>query len=158
MPVTVEGVLSTEEMLLRLDTTAKKRVRRSLIKKAHRIRDLAERMAPVDEGNLEASIKVRGDEEGRERDELGRFMRTEVEVYVDTDMPVPERPGKVVGDYAFEIHEHLTPMGPKQLGPRSLAKQNGQSEQVGGGYMERAALEVDGEIDHELVDILRDFG
>jgi hypothetical protein len=158
MPTKVQGVINTEEMLLRLDTTVKKRVVKVLVKRAEMIRDTARKMAPVDEGNLEEAIKLRGDAIGRTRDEFGRFQRTEVDVYVDMDQPVPDRPGKTVGDYAYEMHEHLTPMGPLQLGPGSQAKQDGQSEQVGGGFLERAADEVVGAgMEAELMDILRDF-
>jgi len=51
-------------------------------------------------------------------------------------MPIPGRPGKTVGDYAYEMHEHLTPVGPLQLGPLSSAKASGAT--VGGGFLTRA--------------------
>jgi hypothetical protein len=158
MGAKVSGIINTEEMLLRLDSTAKRRVVKVLVKRAEQIRDLARKMAPVDEGNLEEAIKLRGDAVGRTRDEFGRFQRTEVDVYIDMDAPVPERPGHTVGDYAYEMHEHLTPMGPMQLGPASVAKQEGQQEQVGGGFLERAAEEVVAAgMEEELMDILRDI-
>lgn len=157
MPVKIEGVVSAEQLFVRLDTTAKKRVMSVLIKRAYQIRDTARKMAPVDEGNLEAAIKVRGDT-GRERDAFGRFQRSEVDVYIDTDMPVPDRPGHTVGDYAYEIHEHLTPAGTMRLGDKSELKQQTQNEEVGGGFMDRAVEAViDSTLDEELVAILRDF-
>jgi hypothetical protein len=157
MPVKIEGLVSAGQMFIRLDTTAKRRVMNVLIRRAYRIRDTARKMAPEEHGNLEAAIKVRGDG-GRERDAFGRFQRSEVEVYIDTDMEVPERPGHTVGDYAYEIHEHLEPAGLMQLGDRSRLKQETVDVQVGGAFMDRAVeAEIDATIDAELVDILRDF-
>jgi len=157
MGVKVEGVISTGQMLLNLDTTGRKRVLKALYAQALKVRDLARKFAPVDEGNLEKAIKVRPEQLGPVRDELGRFMRQEIEVYVDAEMEVPERPGKTVGDYAYEIHEHLYPYGPWNLGPKSQDKQAGQSEMVGGGYLERAAEQIEFHIDNVLLDILRDL-
>ena len=153
MPAIVSGLIDVEAMLLRVDTTAKKRVTQRLINKAHQIQALAVRMAPVDEANLEAAIKVRPEIAGRQRDEeTGRFVRQEIEVFIDMDMPIPKRPGKTVGDYAYEMHEHLTPMGPKQLGEKSQQKAaaNG-GVQVGGGFLTRAVEQVAGEL-QDLLD------
>ncbi len=155
MPVTVAGLVSVEQMFLRLDMTTKKRAKRKLVEKAYQLRDLARRMAPRDEGNLEEAINVRGDE--NIRDELGRFARVEVEIYIDFDMEVPQRPGKTVGDYAYFIHEHLEPAGPWQLGEESRAKQAGQSELVGGAFMTRAAEVIDATLDEAMLDIFADF-
>lgn len=160
MPLKVSGIIDTEQMLINIDTTAKKRVRAALIRRALSIRDRARKYAPRDVGaaggDLEKAIKVRGDG-ARERDDLGRFTRVEVEVYIDMDQAIPLRPGKVVGDYAYIMHEHLTPYGLLQLGPQSRAKQAGQREQVGGGFLERAAADEDSAIEAELLDILRDL-
>lgn len=156
MPVTYTGIRTTEDMITRLDTTAKKRVKSALIEKANEIRDLAVKMAPRDESNLEQAIKVRG-EAGVLRDEAGRFARAEIEIYIDGSMPVPQRPGKTVGDYAYEIHTHLEPAGPWRLGEESRAKQQGQSETVGGGFMDRAAAAVDGAIDAALLRALQEL-
>lgn len=157
MGVKVEGIISVEQMLLNLDTTGRKRVLKKLYAQALAVRDLARKFAPREFGNLEEAIKVRPDELGVARDAMGRFTRQEIEVYVDADMPVPERPGKTVGDYAYEIHEHLYPYGYWNLGEDSVAKQAGQSEMVGGGYLERAAEEIEDHIDEVLLDILRDL-
>jgi hypothetical protein len=152
MPVTVAGLFSVEEMFMRMDSTAKKRAKNKLVEKAYQLRDLARKMAPRDEGNLESAIQVRGDETGA-RDELGRFTRIEVEIYIDFDMEVPQRPGKTVGDYAYFIHEQLEPVGPWRLGEESQAKQAGQSEQVGGGFMTRAAAAIDATLEEAMLDI-----
>ncbi len=159
MGVKVTGVTSTEEMLLRLDSTARRRVLRELIARGKELRDLAIKMAPIDHGNMEKAIKMRPEEgAGQARDDLGRFTRTEVEIYIDMEMPIPERPGKVIGDYAYEIHEHLEPMGFMRLGPKSQQKQDGNPGfRVGGGFLRRAADEVDKTIDAELARVLDEF-
>lgn len=141
MPITVSGLVEAEALVARVDTTARKRVTSKLYKKAQDIQTLAIKMAPVDVGNLEQSIKIRPENPGRMRDEeTGRFTRQEIEVYIDMDMPVPERPGKTIGDYAYEIHEHLEPSGPKQLGEKSREKSSGA--EVGGGFLTRAMEEL----------------
>ncbi|MPQ56302.1 hypothetical protein [Duganella sp. FT27W] len=153
MPLTYKGIMETGQMLVRVDTTAKRRVKSALVQKAREIQAKAVRMAPRDVSNLEKAIKVRG-EGSMLRDDAGRFTRAEVEIYIDETVPVPERPGKMVGDYAYEIHTHLTPAGTMQLGPKSRAKQDGQTEVVGGGFMERAVAEIDGAIDAALAEAL----
>jgi CO dehydrogenase/acetyl-CoA synthase gamma subunit (corrinoid Fe-S protein) len=159
MAVTVEGIVDTQEIFLRLDMNGKRRVKQSLIEKAYEIRDLARKMAPRDEGFLEDAIKVRGDE-AMARDELGRFARVEVEVYIDMDMDVERNDGRVVkiGDYAYFIHEHLTPAGSWQLGEESQAKQAGQQEVVGGAFMDRAVDAMDKKIDQALAEIVHLLG
>ena len=150
MGVTVQGLIGAEDMLLMLDTTVKRRVVRKLIEKGKELKNLAIRMAPVDDANLEKAIKMRpeGIDGGRERDETGRFIRTEIEIYVDMDMPVPGRPGKTVGDYAYEIHEHLSPMGGLNLGDKSNMKQMSSPDVlVGGGFMTRAAEQIETGLD-----------
>jgi hypothetical protein len=156
MPLKVTGIIDTQTMLLNVDTTAKKRVRAMLIRRAYNIRDMARKMAPVDTGDLEKGIKIAGDVSGA-RDALGRFSRVEVEVYIDMNAPVADRPGKKLGDYAYEMHEHLTPYGRLQLGEKSRAKQGGSDVTVGGGFLERAAEMFEKAIDEELLDIVRDL-
>lgn len=158
MTLVVEGILGVEQMLLNLDTQGRKRVVKSLYAQALKLRDLARKFAPVDDGNLEKAILIHPERlEGAIRDERGRFARQEIEVYIDMEMPVPERPGKTVGDYAYVVHEHVTPYGPKNLGPLSELKQAGQSEIVGGGFLERAAEEIEEQLDDVLLDILHDL-
>lgn len=157
MGVEVVGMLAADEMVATLDVTTKKRIVKKLIVAGHQLMLLARKMAPRDEGNLEEAIQMNPDPDkpGRERDDLGRFARTEVEVYVDMEAPVPERPGKVVGDYAYEVHEHVTPMGEKNLGEKSIEKQLVTPEvEVGGGYMTRAADMVEAGLDALLIEAL----
>lgn len=158
MGVRVEGLFDVQEMLLVLDSSTKKRVVKTLVKEGKKLKALAIRMAPVDEGNLEKAIKMRPDEDGRERDGAGRFVRTEVEVFIDMDMSVPDRPGRTVGDYAYEIHEHLTPMGPMNLGDKSNIKQLGSADvEVGGGFLVRAADKIEEGLDQALQEGLDGF-
>lgn len=161
MPITVTGMIETQIMLGEIGMTAKKRVTAKLHKKALEIAALARRMAPIDEGNLEKAIKVFPEvvPVTRERNALGQFKRVDIIVYVDMEMPVPERPGKTVGSYAYTMHEHLAPFGPYNLGERSEEKQSGQRELVGGKYLERAMEELAANIMGELsIDVLSPFG
>lgn len=141
MGVTVSGLINTEQMFARLDMNTKKRVTMTMVASATKIKALAIKMAPVDEGNLEKAIKMRPENPGRVRNEAGQFQRQEIEVYIDMNMPAGK--GKTVGDYAYLMHEHLTPVGPLKLGPLSQAK-NGSNGgvRVGGAFLTRAAEEV----------------
>lgn len=159
MGAKVSGVLETDVMLLRVDTTAKKRVVRELFRQARKLRDTARKMAPRDYGALEEAIQMTEEGVGRQRNEAGQFVRTEVDVYIDMEHPAgdPARPDAVVGDYAMEVHEHMEPYGEMQLGEKSLEKQTGQQEVVGGGYMTRAAQSLDVDFDAALELALADL-
>ncbi|WKZ86342.1 hypothetical protein N5B55_05150 [Ralstonia pickettii] len=137
MGIEVSGVERLRMVLEQAGERAVRGVFKQMVTEAEGVRDLARKFAPVDEGNLEQAIKVQV--EGGGRDERGRFARKSVAVYID--MATPAENGRTVGDYAWEMHEHLTPYGPLQLGKRSQAKQDGQSEMVGGKFLERAAVE-----------------
>lgn len=101
---------------------------------------LAKKMAPVDEGDLESAIAMRETNGGR--DDYGRFVSKQFEVYVDGDRVGDD--GKPVRDYAAYIHEYLevygepTYDGQPRLGKRSLQKQRGQNYAVGGAFLDRA--------------------
>lgn len=155
MGLKVENLLGVEEMLLLVETDTKRRVVKSLFKAGRKIQQMAIKMAPIDHGNLEKAIKMLPAESGgRERDELGRFTKTEIQIFVDMGMPIPERPGKTIGDYAYEVHEHLTPRGNWNLGDKSNQKQLGSPDViVGGGYMDRAAdlVASDNDIEKEFL-------
>jgi hypothetical protein len=141
MPAQIIGALDVERMLLSVDMRAKKRAVKRIYDEAQKIAEIASLMAPVDEGYLEKAIKVSPTSLERARDEMGRFTRTDVFVYVDEDMVVPTTSGKPkrVGDYAYMLHEWVTPYGMKGLGPLSEAKQMNSPYVVGGGFLERAA-------------------
>lgn len=161
MSVKIEGIIDAETMLLNLDSTTKRRVKSVLIKEARKVQKMAIKMAPVDHGGLEEAIKISGDEVGVQRDELGRFARVEIEVYVDMDAPGkdPKRGNVRVGDYAYEIHEHLEPLGSMKRGPKSNQKNNSNGGvEVGGGFMTRAAEVIDESIEQEIMNMLSDIG
>jgi hypothetical protein len=128
-----------------------------LKKCAGEIADLARKMAPIDEGNLEKAIKVRY--EGVDRNALGQFVKGggAYTIYVDNDMPVDGRDGKTVGDYAWIMHEHLTPAGDMNLGPKSEEKQASQSIQVGGKFLERASEAMRDGIYSRLANIVHKY-
>lgn len=159
MGLQVTGIRSVEEMLINLDSKGKRRVVSALYKAAQDTLKLARAMAPVDKGNLEKAIKMRPERLVPLRDEYGRFARTEIEVYIDMDYPIEDRPGETVGKYAYEIHEHLTPYGFMQLGPKSEAKQRRNNGiQVGGGFFDRAAAEIEKGLDERLRNVLDELG
>jgi len=110
-----------------------------LRKCADEMKELAIKMAPVDEGNLEKAIKVRY---VGEQGAGGRFAKGggAYEVYIDNSLFVPGRKnGETVGMYAWEMHEHLTPYGDYNLGKKSQDKQASDgSVIVGGKFIERA--------------------
>lgn len=162
MGVQVEGLIDVEEMLMILDTDAKRRSVGKLIDAGEKIQKIAIAMAPRDLGNLEHAIKMDPEPgSGRQRNELGQFVRTEVQVYIDMDMPVEDPHRKedaVVGDYAYVAHEHITPMGPKGLGPNSIQKQlENPTVEVGGGFMTRAADMVEQDLADSIIEALNEL-
>jgi hypothetical protein len=105
---------------------------------AKRIQKKARMYAPVDEGNLEESIKI----ERRQ----GAKGRVAIEVGVDESHPVPQRlDGATVGQYAARMHE-----GFYDLGMRSQAKENRLGVIVGRKYLARAMKEEKPQIEAEM--------
>lgn len=148
MSVTIEGTDNLGVLLQQVGERAVRGIFTQMKVEAEKIAEKARENAPVDHGDLEKAIKVR--ETGGGRNDLGQFARKGVEVYVDGTLPAHdskgrERPGKTVADYMWEMHEHLTPAGPLQLGPKSQEKDGG-SGKVGGKYLERAADDVEKEM------------
>lgn len=154
-------ITGVEELLLRLQR-AEREVLKGAVdqmrEEAKGIRDLARKMAPVDEGDLEKAIKY---EEQRGRDARGRFAATTFLIGVDSTVVAnsPNREGQKikVGDYAYIMHEHLTPYGRYNLGPKSQAKQSGQQEMVGGKFLERAAAEKEQGLVNRMLTKVRDL-
>jgi hypothetical protein len=141
MPVETQGLDNLAILLQQVGEKAVKGAIAAMRTEAETVAMYAREYAPIDHGNLEEAIKVR--ETGGGRNGAGQFVRKSVEVYVDQDMPVPERPGKTVGDYAYEVHEHMEPAGGSmQRGEKSEAKDGGRNV-VGGGYMTRAAADAE---------------
>lgn len=114
------------------------------------IRDKARENAPVDKGDLEKAIKMR-DAGGGRSGSSGRFLRKSIEIYIDQEMSSSDGSGKTVGDYAYEMHEYLTPYGSLNLGPKSVSKQAFTGGLVGGGFLERAIDEISETLMERLV-------
>jgi hypothetical protein len=106
-------------------------VRQALGEGAKEIQELAIKYAPVDEGNLENSIKVDNPVDVESRHGRKMYM-----VYVDLDQPAKD--GKVVGDYAEKMHEDFS----YDLGPKSAAKEAALGVMVGPKFLERAVDET----------------
>jgi len=153
MGLEYEGLDELAVLIRQSGDHAQKHLVEHMRKEAKKMRDLARKFAPLDHGNLEEAIKVR--ELGGGRDSLGRFKRKSFEVYIDMDYPAFD--GRDVGRYAYIMHEHLAPYGPYKLGKNSQAKQAGQSEMVGGLFLERAADEIGRGITQRMVEVLRAY-
>ena len=153
MGIVIKGTEELKFLLEQAGTTAMAGVLDQMRKEAKAIRDLAREMAPIDHGNLEEAIVTK--DEGGGRGAGGRFQRKSIAVMINMELSVPERPGKTVGDYAWEMHEHLSPFGPLKLGEYSEAKQQGQQVMVGGKFLERAADQVSKDMMKRLVGVLR---
>lgn len=153
MGISVTGVEELKFILQKASAQAPKHVFDQMKREGKKLQTLARAMAPVDVGNLEEAITL--ETEGGGRDSRGRFLAKVVAVFIDMNQPVEGRPGHVVGEYAYEMHEHLTPAGPMKLGKKSQAKQAGQSETVGGGFMERAGDEIEAGMMGRLIDVAR---
>lgn len=138
MGIKVSGIDELTFLLRQVGPKAQRGALDAMRDEAQDIVDLAKKYAPIDKGNLEEAIRF--EEQGGGRDSAGRFARKEIVIGIDADKPADAN--KTVGDYAYEMHEHLTPYGEYKLGPRSMQKQAGQSERVGGKFLERAVNKV----------------
>lgn len=153
MGVKVEGIDELAYLIRQSGDKAAHGVVEQMRKEAKKMRDLARKMAPVDEHNLEKAIKMR--ELGGNRDRRGRFTRKSFEVFIDETAPGTR--AESVGEYAYLMHEYLTPFGPYKLGPKSRQKQAGQTEMVGGAFLERAVDEVSQDMMDRLIDVARSY-
>jgi hypothetical protein len=158
MGVKVEGAEQLMFLLKQGGSKAMKGALDQMRVEAKEMAELAREMAPVDEGDLEKAIKVR--ETGGGRGSSGQFRRKELVIEVDGDMPAgtnKEGQTVTVGDYAYEIHEHMAPAGTRyNLGPKSRAKQASQRTVVGGKYLERALVEKEKGLVNRVVEAVTD--
>lgn len=145
MSARVRQTGNLDHVLENLGERSSKRIRRVMCRAANDVADEARARAPVDVGNLEAAIQAdcHGDRGGINR-------RILFHVFVDEDMAVPERPGKVVGDYAMIMHE-----GYYQLGELSAAKAAQTGKPVGRKYLEGALDELEDDIVSDVEAALR---
>jgi hypothetical protein len=138
----ISGVQSLQSKLRLMQAVVPKKGVTQLQKGAEKVAKLASMYAPVDEGNLEASIKA-----GKVNNTVGP---AEVSVFVDTGMLVPEKPGVMVGDYAWMMHE-----GVYNLGPKSEEKEDELGVEVGPKFLTRALRDMRPHIIEALEKILR---
>jgi len=97
---------------------------------AKEIAELASKMAPVDEGDLEGAIKILGE------NSAGRNNRNVIFVGVD-----PEELGLGFTKYGYR-YDIWTHEAVYNLGEKSVLKQLGQLPRVGPKYLERAVTEL----------------
>lgn len=152
MGMEVEGAEQLMVMLRQLGPKATDGIFEQMKVEARSIRNLARSYAPVDHGNLEEAIQM--EVLGGGRDARGRFIRKALSVFVD--MEARGHNGEPMSQYAYIMHEHLTPYGPLKLGEKSAAK-NAGSGRVGGRFLERAANEVSDRIMTRLIDVAKTY-
>ena len=124
-------------MMTQVGEKAERLMYQKMLKEAEIICDLARRMAPVDQGNLEDAIQV--EELTGSRNANGQFARNEIAIWVNPDQAAHHG---LVGDYAYLMHEYLD-IGARQmlkrLGKKSQEKQAANPDVVvGGKFMQRA--------------------
>lgn len=118
----VTGVQAAVLRLRNIEKRVHENARKTMHRAADRIVATAKKMAPVDEHNLEDAIVKQVGYEGDRR-------RLAIDVVV-----LPSVNGVRVEDYAAYMHN-----GEYNLGEKSQAKQAGQNEVVGPGFIDRAA-------------------
>lgn len=144
--------------LERLQDNVSNSVRKQLEKEAKKVVEVARKMAPIDEHNLEKAIKYESVGTGARgkqgRNAKGQFDKNSWVIGVDVNDTAGA--SKRVGDYAMLVHEYLPwgtdqkvvyPGGEWGLGPKSLEKQknlSGEGIEVGGAFMYRAMEKVNG--------------
>jgi len=147
MSITVEGIFDVESLVARISVEAPRRVMATMNKNAMLVAATARKMAPELDGNLEDSIMVSPASQGR--DEAGRFVVASADVYLDLDHAAKH--GGTVGQYAYIMHEYLTPAGDMQLGDQSQLKQAQVDVEVGGWFLYRALEHYADIIYHDAV-------
>jgi hypothetical protein len=152
MGMQLEGAEELMVMLRQLGPKATDGIFEQMKAEAKTIQNLARSYAPIDHGNLEDAIKVEVLSGGR--DARGRFMRKALSVFID--MEAEGYNGEPMSQYAYIMHEHLTPYGPLNLGEKSAAK-NAGSGRVGGRFLERAADEVSAGVMNRLIDVAKTY-
>jgi hypothetical protein len=137
MGVTLLGLQELTASLRNVADMSSRGVRDALEHGAEDIQKLARLYAPVDEGNLEDSIKIDGTRDVSSQPGRKMFM-----VYVDLSHPAEG--GRSVGEYAERMHETSY-----NLGPKSAAKEDAIGMMVGPKYLERAVEDLEDEINQK---------
>lgn len=129
---------------------------------AYEIQQKAKDMAPIDYGDLRSAIRVR---RYGMQGEGGRFVkgRSVYDVLLDMNQPVRD-PDKLeegytrVGDYAWEVHEHMGWGNKRRVlmpSKKSVAAGLAAGVEAGGKFMERALLDVATKDDGILVRLIK---
>jgi HK97 gp10 family phage protein len=137
MSVKMFGFKELTAELNNIEKRSSRGVRSALLHGSEKIRDLAKQYAPVDEGNLEESIKV-----AQEKD-ITNSGRSKYYVFVDENQPAEG--GKTVGFYATRMHE-----GDYRLGKGSQRKADSSGLLVGRKFLERAMEDLEEEIKKDV--------
>lgn len=152
MAIRLEGADELAVMLRQIGPKATDGIFEQMKIEARSIQNLARSYAPLDHGNLEDAIKM--EVLGGGRDARGRFVRKALSVFID--MEARGYAGEPMSQYAYLMHEHLTPYGPLKLGEKSAAKDGGRGI-VGGRFLERASEEVSAGIMSRLIDVAKTY-
>ena len=129
-----------EEFLQSISRTrreSKKIMRRG----AATIMETSQKMAPVDDGELEAAHDIA----------IVRLNQDDMMLEITVGGVVN---GVNVDKYAWLQHERLEPYGPWRLGPNSVRKDSVSPYPVGGKFLERAVDEHEEEIIEEMKEAL----
>ena len=161
MGVKVTGGEGLKRKLENFAEKSSEGVREVMRRYANKIGERARDYAPVDEHNLENSICYPAiDKRCEKRDGINN--RTTFSVFVDKDMLAlnPNKPstaGKLVGDYAFIIHEGYNPETgkPFEWGEKTQAKSQDKGVHCGEKYLERAVDDFRDECKEAAENILK---
>lgn len=136
----VTGITENILRLRNIGPRVHENARKTMHAAADRIVALARKMAPVDEGNLEAAIQKQIAYDASNR---GRLM---IDVVI-----LSEVNGVAVEDYATFMHE-----GVYKLGPKSEAKQAREGVVVGRGFLDRAAEPEKEKLQQRMIGVVDD--
>ncbi|TDW20406.1 bacteriophage HK97-gp10 putative tail-component [Rhizobium azibense] len=130
----VTGVRQTVLKLRSIGDRVHDNARKTMHAAADRIVETAKKMAPVDKHNLEEAIQKKIGYEGRRK-------RLAIDIEI-----APVVNGVRVEDYATYMHE-----GEYELGPKSAEKNASQDEEVGPGFLTRAAEAEEKKLNERMV-------
>lgn len=131
------GIAQNILRLRNIGDRVKENARKTMHRQADKIVDIAKQMAPVDEGNLEDSIRKRVGYEASSRLAIDIEISTGLNARLDV--------------YATVMHE-----GRYNLGPKSVEKQGRVPYRVGRRFLVRAADEVRGKLNKQMIDAIED--
>lgn len=130
----------------KVDSNAARAMRRAAV----RIQERAQNYTPVDEGDLEASIRI--------VEKRGKRGRLEIDIVMGGDQHhVTKANGQSVNldSYALLVHEAYSTMKP---GPNTIAKRTIYGEdKVGEKFMDRAFADDDGAAYHDVLEAVQEI-